>query len=127
MDQATSGQDQSIHAMHEGMRSAIHTALNCHDVCTQTIQHCLEHGGKHVEKQHMTLMMDCAQICVTSADFMLRNSQFHTQVCGACADVCEACAKSCEGINDPDGAMKACAEACRRCAQECRQMAGMRS
>lgn len=107
------------------MSEAINAALHCHATCVQTIQHCLQHGGEHVTKDHMTLMQDCAQICITSADFMLRESQMHGQVCGICADTCEACAKSCDAINDPDGAMKRCADACRLCAQECRQMAQM--
>jgi hypothetical protein len=128
--QSTASTNESMagmQGMHGDMQGAIATALNCHTVCTQKIQHCLQHGGQHVEKQHMTLMLDCAQICITSADFMCRESQMHRQVCGVCAEVCEACAKSCDNIEDADGAMKACAEACRRCAEHCRQMSQVSS
>ena len=107
------------------MQACLAACSNCHDTCLSTIQHCLEHGGQHVQKAHLTLMMDCVQICHSSQDFMLRGSQFHAQVCGVCAQVCAACAKSCEAIQDPDGMMKACAEACRRCAEECSKMAAM--
>jgi hypothetical protein len=65
------------------------------------------------------LMNDCAEMCRTAADFMLRSSAFYPQVCALCADICEACAQSCEGI----GTLEACAYACRGCAQSCRRLA----
>jgi hypothetical protein len=108
------------------MSGAINAALHCHATCVQTIQHCLQKGGRHAEASHISILTDCAQICVTSADFMLRESQLHAQVCGVCADACEACAKSCQTMNDDD-MMQACIDACNRCAQECRHLAGMRS
>ena len=83
------------------------------------MNHCLEHGGKHVEPRHFRLMMNCAEICRTAADFMLSGSELHDKVCAVCADVCEACAQSCESI----GGMDECVQACRLCAQSCREMA----
>jgi hypothetical protein len=72
-------------------------------------------------------LMDCADICRTSADFMLRGSPQHALTCGTCAEVCAACAESCERIGQQDGMMKKCAEVCRRCAESCRHMAQMKS
>jgi len=83
--------------------------------------HCLEMGGAHVEPEHFRLMLDCAEICQTAANFMLRSSKHHPHVCAECADVCEDCAKSCEAVGDMDD----CVAACRRCAQTCSQMAKM--
>jgi hypothetical protein len=82
--------------------------------------YCLEAGGKHVEATHFRLMMNCAELCQTSTNFMLSKSAFHVNVCGICADVCEACAKSCEAIGDMDE----CVKACRECAASCRTIAG---
>jgi len=81
--------------------------------------HCLEVGGAHVEAKHFRLMLDCAEICQTSANFMLRGSAHHTHVCAECADICEDCARSCEQV----GGMDECVEACRKCAASCRAMA----
>ncbi len=39
-------------------------------------------GGKHAEPEHLNLLMDCARICVTNADFMLRKSKYYQQTCG---------------------------------------------
>jgi hypothetical protein len=107
------------------MRECIRECTNCHDVCLSLIGHCLEKGGEHAQPDHVGLLQDCAQICQTSADFMLRGSQYHHQTCGVCAEVCDACAADCERIGGDDAEMRRCAEACRRCAESCRRMAGV--
>ena len=111
--------------MPANMQSCIEECLTCHRICVETTQHCLEKGGKHAEAKHIRTLLDCAQICATSADFMLRGSDLHVDTCAACAEVCEACAKSCDRIAD-DAEMKRCADVCRRCAASCREMAGTR-
>lgn len=112
-------------AKSKSMQECIETCWECRNECQKMLyNHCVEEGGEHVEPSHVRLMADCIEICQTSADFMVRNSDLHSAVCGACAEVCEACAESCEAIGDD--AMNACAEVCRRCAESCRQMSEMR-
>jgi hypothetical protein len=102
------------------MQACITECLSCHQVCLSTATgHCLEMGGPHVEPEHMRIMLACAEICRTSAYFMLIGSRHHSHVCRECAEICDECARSCEAI----GSMEACALACRRCAQSCRSMA----
>lgn len=103
------------------MQQCIQNCTDCHRVCLETEAHCLQVGGKHAGPTHVRLLLDCAQICATSADFMIRGSDLHARTCAACAEVCERCAESCEGAGD-DEVMRRCAEACRRCAESCRQM-----
>lgn len=105
------------------MQRCIEECTSCHDVCLQTVSYCLDQGGKHAQAQHVRLLLDCSQICGTSADFMLRGSSLHTKTCVVCAEVCAQCAQSCEQFGN-DAQMQACAEACRRCADSCRRMAG---
>jgi hypothetical protein len=104
------------------MQDCISACMTCHAVCLETINHCLEMGGEHASPNHIGLLQDCAQICVTSADFMLRTSPHHGDVCGVCADICDACARACESMGGGDETMQRCAEACRRCAESCRRM-----
>jgi hypothetical protein len=106
------------------MRQCIQNCLECHSRCLETVMHCQQMGGKHAEPAHLRLLQDCAEICQTSANFLLRSSTFHSRVCGVCADVCAQCARSCERFPD-DPQMKACAASARRSAQSCRVMAGM--
>jgi hypothetical protein len=115
------------HATHQStgnnMEQCIQNCLDCHRICLETIAYCLQQGGKHAEAAHIRLLQDCAQICATSADFMIRGSDLHTLTCAACAQICARCATACEQMGN-DAQMKACAEVCRRCAESCRQMAG---
>jgi hypothetical protein len=104
------------------MQQCINECLNCHSICLQTVAYCLQQGGQHAEANHVTTLLACAEICRTSAGFMLLGTELHKQTCAACAEVCARCAESCEQTGD-DAQMKACAEACRRCAESCRRMA----
>jgi hypothetical protein len=104
------------------MESGSRTARDCHAVCLETVAHCLAMGGEHAEPGHITLLLDCAEICQTAANFMTRGSSLHVETCRVCAEVCDRCAQSCEQIAE-DERMRRCAEACRRCAESCREMA----
>jgi len=106
----------------EEMQRCIRECQNCHSVCVSMLANdCLSRGGKHLEATHVRTMLDCAQICATSADFMLRSSELHYLVCDACAKICTECARSCEEL----GGMQECVDSCRRCAETCRHMAHM--
>lgn len=104
------------------LQQGVTEALSCHRICEETITHCLYVGGAHADPDHIRLLMDCADICRTAADFMVRGSRFSPSISALCADVCEACAADCERFTD-DAQMVACVQACRRCAQACREMA----
>lgn len=106
----------------QSMQSCIDICNTCAQVCLQTaMNQCLEMGGRHVEPQHFRLMMNCAEICQLSANFMLSSSRFHNRTCELCAEICEACAMDCENI----GGMDECVSVCHECADSCRQMARM--
>src|SRR5439155_221266 len=68
------------------------------------------------------LLLDCAEICQTCANFMLPNSPLHAITCAACAGICERCAVECERFAG-DMQMEACARMCRTCAESCKEMA----
>ena len=112
------------HGHSAAMQSCIDACSSCHQTCLDTVRHCLDKGGKHAGAAHITLLLDCAQVCATSADFMIRHSEQHRVTCRACAEVCRACAASCEAMGDDD-MMKRCAAECRRCAESCSAMAQM--
>lgn len=103
------------------MQQCIHECLDCHGVCLEAVRQCLEMGGRHAEARHQILLQDCAEICQTAANFMLRHSERHRETCSLCARICRACEEGCRSVsNDP--VMVACAEACRRCAELCERM-----
>jgi hypothetical protein len=118
------GAHPDIRRMDSRLRECIGHCSGCHNLCMDTVAHCLDLGGKHASREHVGLLLDCADLCRTSADLMLRGSPFHGQVCAVCADVCQRCAEECERLAGDDELMRHCAELCRRCAAACREMAG---
>jgi hypothetical protein len=104
------------------MDRCIGACTDCHRVCLETARTCLAMGGKHAAPDHLQLLADCAQICQTSADFMIRHSSQHMVTCRACAEICRACERSCRQLGGD--VMEACAETCARCADSCEQMSG---
>jgi hypothetical protein len=110
------------HDPHE-IANCIGNCQECHEICLRTVSHCLQKGGRHAEASHIRLLLDCAEICQTSANFMIRLSELHPVTCGACAEVCRRCAEDCERMADGDAVMGRCAEICRRCAESCSRMA----
>ncbi len=98
------------------MQQCIQNCTDCHRVCLETITHCLQVGGEHAAQAHIRLLLDCVQICQTSADFMIRSSELHQRTCGVCAEVCDRCAADCERMAANDPMMRQCAEMCRQMA-----------
>lgn len=95
----------------------------CNHICSVALSYCLQKGGKHAEATYIKALLDCVEVCQTSANFMARGSDVHRKICGVCADICEKCAVSCEQVDPNDEMMKHCAEICRRCAASCHKMA----
>ena len=113
----------TLHSLSEPIQQCIQNCLDCHQVCLSTVtMYCLPQLGQHTEVDHICLLLDCAEICQTSANFMLHGSEFHTRTCEICAEICDRCATECEQFSNDDQ-MQTCAKACRHCASSCRQMA----
>lgn len=108
----------------QDIERCISECLDCHRICLETVQYCLQSGGKHASPEHIRVLLDCVEICQTSANFMLRGSNLHGRTCAVCEEVCSRCAESCQEMGD-GGQMLDCVEACRTCAESCRQMASV--
>jgi hypothetical protein len=106
----------------QAMQECIQRCMECHRICLETVTHCLQMGGPHAEACQIRLLLDCAQVCETSANFMVRGSDLHARTCAVCTEVCERSAADCARFGD-DPVMQRCAEVCRRCAESCRRMA----
>lgn len=105
------------------MQICIQNCTDCYQMCSHLVDHCLSKGSNHSNSTHIKVLLDCARVCNLSADLMIRHSEFHGSICGACAEVCLACAESCESFGKEDAMMQACADICRKCAVSCSQMA----
>lgn len=109
--------EQVDRAMQEGVEEC----STCHHVCVLTTGHCLSLGGAHADLGHLTLLADCADICLTTANLLLRRSEHYEATCAACLEICRACEASCALFRD-DVNMRECGDACRRCAEACEKL-----
>ena len=105
------------------MERCIDECTICQAVCLSAVQYCLHQVGQRVNAEVVRLLLDCAEICRTSADFRLRGSELHVLTCATCAEICSRGADACESMGDDEELMEQCADACRQCARACRQMA----
>jgi hypothetical protein len=74
-----------------------------------------------VASDHLRLMLLCAEICETSAKFLMSNSDLHKETCGVFATGCADCADDCQRLGDMDE----CVDVCRACAESCEKMAAL--
>jgi hypothetical protein len=113
---------QATGQVKRNMQQCIQECLDCHKICLETLSYCLQQGGQHAEARRVSVLLCCAEICQTNANYMVLGSELCKYTCGTCAEVCVQCAVICEQMG-ADARMQACAEACRRCAESCRQIA----
>lgn len=114
---------QGGHHTDDEMHKCIQLCRDCHAMCTRTIAHCLKLGGRHASPHHIRLLEDCAQMCATSADYMVRESPFHDRICRLCSELCQESGKDCQQVAGDDQIVKECIEICRKCAASCERMA----
>jgi hypothetical protein len=94
---------------------------DCSIVCLETLNHCLNIGGEHKQRSHLKLLRDCAELCVTTANFLATDSFYRTELAMVCAEICDSCALNCEQFEE-DAQMRLCANACLACAVSCRRI-----
>jgi len=63
---------------------------------------------------------DCADLCILTSQFIIRNSQFARKEIELCIEACRVCAEECEKF-DLLYCLE-CARACRLCSSECRRL-----
>jgi hypothetical protein len=100
----------------EDLKRGMQDALDSYRACMEALNFCLQKGGKYAEPKTIRLLTDCAELCRTNADFMVRGSDMYSHTNFACGEVCERTAEVLDRMGD-DPVLKACAEACHRCAE----------
>jgi len=77
----------------------------------------------HGDEGQIGALLDCAELCRMTANFLVRDSPLHSMACILCADACHRAARDCERFDD--ARMRQVAEACRRTADRCRRIAAL--
>ncbi len=98
----------------------ISACLDCVIACEACIAGCLKEKDVQMMTDCIRLDRDCADVCMTAAGWMARDSDYVRDICKLCAKICRDCAKEC-GKHDVAHCRK-CAQACTACAEECEKM-----
>lgn len=106
---------------HEDHSACIDACLHCALACEHCAAACLKEPELAEMAACIRLDRDCADLCLSTAAFMARGSEFDRALCRVCAEVCQACADEC-ARHAPEHCRQ-CASACRDCAQACARMA----
>lgn len=100
------------------MEQMVQLRTQCVISCQHTYAACLSSLTRYLQPEHTRLLLDCAESCHISANFLLRESPTAGDFCTVAARLCERCADECERVIG----LEECAEVCRNCAELCRLM-----
>ncbi|WP_338405638.1 four-helix bundle copper-binding protein [Sphingobium arseniciresistens] len=115
-------QYRSMEGMAMPMADCIDHCITSHRMCLETATYVTKQGGPLAKAALVAMLTDCAEICQTTANSMLRQSSFHRILCRACAETCYRCAQECL-CHAGDQQMARCSATCKACAASCRMMA----
>ena len=104
------------------MDDCVALCIASHRSCLTSARHVMGQPQLRAPAQLVALLQDCAELCQTTANSMLRGAPTHTLLCRACADLCEACAQACDAFKN-DAVLTRCAATCRERGAACRRMA----
>jgi hypothetical protein len=106
--------------------AAIDTIIMCSEACTMCADACLSEEMVGQLKTCITLNLDCADICATTARVLSRQTGFDIAVARtqleACATACMVCAAECAMHADMHEHCRVCTEACNRSERACREL-----
>jgi hypothetical protein len=103
----------------DDQKACIEACTACHDVCLETSARLRMQG--HGDEGQIGALLDSAELCRLTANFLIRDSPLHSMACLLCADACQRSARDCERFDE--ARMRQVAEACRRTADQCRRIA----
>jgi hypothetical protein len=106
----------------------------CADECMQCARLCEESVSESMRidvpglTRSIELCRDCADVCLLTLKYLLRESPYIFEACHLCGKVCEACATACDeqsALQLDGDIFSRCADRCHRCANACKQLSIM--
>ena len=101
---------------------ALAECRRCQEACLDAVTHAVRRGDHYSDDVLIGALLDAADVCRISIDFIHRGSHVHARIGAVCAEICERAAEACDALPG-DPVMAACAAACRRCAAACEALA----
>lgn len=92
----------------------------CYAVCMRSVSYGYVKESGPLQEEHVRLMIDCAEMCQTAANFLIRESDHYLRICREAAEICKDLVSSCEGVDGMEGILSICDE----CVSACRVIVG---
>ncbi len=103
------------------MEACKQNCIECQTTCIDTIKYCKNQNGRYMDMSMMSMMRDCAEMCMMCVNMINDGSEFMGNTCSLCAQICDRTAIACEQMSG-DATMMFCAAICRKCAESCHKM-----
>lgn len=103
------------------MQLCLQAWKNCHQVCLETLNYCLERPGRYKNVGLLCSLRDCAEMSLICIHLMTDGSEFMGRTGLICEEMCLKCAKACEELGD-DPQLLECAELCRQSANHAKSV-----
>ncbi|HYW20604.1 MAG TPA: four-helix bundle copper-binding protein [Nodularia sp. (in: cyanobacteria)] len=103
------------------MQASKQSCIECQITCIDTLKYIKGQGGKYSDMAMMSMMRDCAEMCMMCVNMINDGSEFMGNTCSLCAEMCDRTAMACEKMGS-DATMMFCAAICRKCAEYCKTM-----
>jgi hypothetical protein len=100
------------------MEACKEVCIECKTTCIDTLKYSKNQGGRYIDMTMMSMLRDCAEMCMMCVNMINDGSEFMGNICSLCAQICDRTAMACEQMSS-DATMMFCAAICRKCAQHC--------
>jgi len=112
-------------AQNSRILDGIEKCLYCCIECGRAFQARTRPQGAELPEALQLSLVECAEICRTTASFLRWDSAYWEAACALCADICMKCAWECARVSE-DEQIRIARDACEQCAVLCRELAGRR-
>lgn len=117
---------QAIQGDLEALVRGIEACHECGETCTSCADACLGEKGVESLRRCITLNLNCAAVCETTAQLLTRRTEADWELIlsqlQACVMACRLCGAECEKHAHHHEHCRVCAEACRRCEEACNRI-----
>lgn len=103
------------------MEACKQICIECQTTCIDTLKYCKSQGGRYIDMAMMSMLRDCAEMCMMCVNMINDGSEFMGNTCSLSAQICDRTAIACEQMSS-DATIMLCAAICRKCAQHCNTM-----
>lgn len=100
-------------------RHVIDACLDAYKLCRETSAYAVQRGGRLAELERIQHLHDCADVSLTMANLLTRDSRFRRDLAPLCATIARACAESLESMEHEEPQIRATYAACCHVADAC--------